>query len=89
MDVTVQLRFTEYCRSVVMRKRPDILINYVERALESYDHTEIQEEDGRTRYYVFIKEKGEFLRVVQETTGEIHNFMWDQDFRVRSEKKLL
>lgn len=75
------MKTTRYFEEQVLRKRPHILREWCELALEQPARREVQP-DGRVRHWVFIDELGKYLRVVTLADGEtVHNAFPDRDFR--------
>lgn len=83
----MEIKFTEYFKNSVMKRRPE-LINYVEFVLQNSVFEEIEEE-GRMRYYAFVPELSDWLRLIEDVDGSIHNIMTDKDFGIRWEKNKL
>ena len=80
----MELRYSKYFLESVMPRRPYLTFELVERAVKFSVDVKTQD-DGRIRYYGFIEEKGEFLRVVEDTNGEILNAMWNESYRPNKE----
>lgn len=57
------MRTTRYFEEQVLRKRPYIRREWCEQALEYFVAREKQP-DGRFRYWMFVRELGEYLRVL-------------------------
>jgi hypothetical protein len=75
------LKTTRYFEEQVLRKRPYILREWCEMALQQPAHRE-EQPDGRVRYWVFIPELGRYLRVVTLEDGEtVHNAFPDRTFK--------
>ncbi len=83
----MELKFTRYFTEIVKKKRPH-LIHFIEYAIQNSEFEELQD-DGRMRYYAFISEINEYVRVVEEPNGEILNIMEDPDYLIRKNKRLL
>ncbi len=73
---------TDYFRDNVLQKRAYLRIEWCLAALENPVHKEIQAEDGRIRYYIWVDELGHYLRVVTLPDGlTLHNAFPDRRFR--------
>lgn len=83
----LELKFTRYFTEIVAKKRPQ-LVPFVEYAIQNSELEELQD-DGRMRYYAFISQINEYVRVVEEPNGEILNIMEDPDYLIRKNKGLL
>jgi len=76
------VKTTRYFRDVVLKKRPYILLEWVEAVLRSPEHTKAQP-DGRIRRWRYIAALGRYLRVVTLPDGEtVHNAFPDRSFEV-------
>ena len=63
-----------------MSDRPDIRREWCERVLRNYVKRQRQK-DGRIRYWGYITERNQYLRVVVLDDGEtVHNAFFDRDF---------
>ena len=72
---------TAYFRNDVMVKRPYIKAEWLELALTNPLRREIQTDDGRIRYWVWIEELGRCLRVVTLEDGTtVNNAFPDRRF---------
>ena len=60
---------TDYFRNNVMEKRPYIRLEWCVEALRNPVRREVQPEDGRVRYWIWIEELGRHLRVVTLPDG--------------------
>ena len=79
------MKTTPYFENEVLRKRPYIQREWCERALREASYREVQPEDGRIRYWLFLPELGKFLRVVTLEDGEtVHNAFPDRNFKEES-----
>ena len=77
------MKTTRYFEDQVLRKRPYLKRKWCEWALESPAYYEIQNEDERIRFWIFIPELGCFLRVVTLSDGEtVHNAFVDHAFKL-------
>ena len=83
----MELKFTRYFQEIVAKKRP-YLIPFIKYAIQNSEYEESQD-DGRMRYYAFISEINQYVRVVEEANGEILNIMEDPDYLIRKNKRLL
>ena len=76
---------TRYFEGQVLRKRAYIRREWCEQALRQPIRREVQP-DGRIRYWTFIQEIGQYLRVVTLADGEtVHNAFPDRSFKERDE----
>lgn len=77
-----QLLLTDYFRDNVLPKRSYIRLEWCAQALVNPLRREIQPEDGRVRYWIFIVKLGKYLRVVTLKDGvTIHNVFPDRRFK--------
>lgn len=75
------MQTTDYFRNEVLVKRPYIKPEWLELALVNPVRREIQVDDGRIRYWVWIHELDRFLRVVTLEDGTtVHNAFPDRRF---------
>jgi hypothetical protein len=75
------MKTTRYFSTSVIARRPYLKTEWIEAALRNPIRKETQE-NGRTRYWVFIEEADKYLRVVVEPDGEtVHNAFFDRRFR--------
>jgi len=75
------LKATRYFEEQVLAKRSYLSKELCERIVAEPLHSEIQE-DGRIRYWGFVKELGKYIRVVVLEDGEtIHNAFMDRNYR--------
>lgn len=75
------MQTTEYFRDDVMAKRPYIKAEWIALALAHPVRREVQTEDGRIRYWVWIEELSRYLRVVTLEDGvTVHNAFPDRRF---------
>jgi hypothetical protein len=73
---------TDYFKNDVLVKRPYIHIEWCLAAIENPIRCEVQPEDGRIRYWIFIQEIDKYLRVVTLEDGiTIHNAFPDRNFK--------
>lgn len=76
------MKTTRYFEEQVLRKRPYLRREWCERALAEPVYYEMQPEDDRIRFWVFVPEIGGYLRVVTLADGEtVHNAFPDRLFR--------
>ena len=76
------MKTTRYFEEQVLRKRPYLRREWCQLALDEPIYYEIQAEDDRIRYWIFIPELGTYLRVVTLPDGEtIHNAFPDPAFK--------
>ncbi|OLE50271.1 MAG: hypothetical protein AUI36_19535 [Cyanobacteria bacterium 13_1_40CM_2_61_4] len=79
------MKTTRYFEGQVLRKRAYIRREWCEKALRQPICREVQP-DGRIRYWTFIQEIGQYLRVVTLADGEtVHNAFPDRSFKERDE----
>ncbi|WP_025179615.1 hypothetical protein [Leptospira interrogans] len=75
------MKYTRYFENEVLRKRPELRLEWVEEAVLQPDKKEVQG-DGRIRFWKWIAEAGKYLRVVTLEDGEtIHNSFFDRGFK--------
>ena len=73
---------TDYFRNDVLRKRPYIQLDWCLEALRHPVRREIQPGDGRIRHWIWVEERGQYLRVVTLADGvTLHNAFPDRRFR--------
>ena len=73
---------TDYFLDNVLVKRPYIREEWIQLALQTPCHKEVQPEDGRIRHWVWIAELGRYLRVVTLEDGKtVHNAFPDRRFQ--------
>jgi hypothetical protein len=76
------MKTTRYFEEQVLRKRPYLRREWCQQALDEPVYYEIQLEDDRIRYWIFVAELGTYLRVVTLSEGEtIHNAFPDRAFK--------
>jgi hypothetical protein len=79
------VKSTRYFKEVLQR-RPEIRIEWCERAIREPLLTEVQR-DGRIRYWWFVEDLNRFLRVVTLEDGEtVHTAFFDRAFARRQRK---
>lgn len=77
----MDLKFSKYFTDKVLIKRPYIKLEWFINIKRDYLKKEIQE-DGRIRYWIYIKEFNKYLRVVFfEDNETIHNAFFDRNFK--------
>jgi hypothetical protein len=75
------VKSTLYFQEQVLRKRSYLKLSWIRRAIKNPKFKEVQN-DGRIRYFIFIKELGKYLRVVTLEDGEtVHNAFPDRNFK--------
>jgi hypothetical protein len=80
--MTLPLPMTEYFRDQVLVKRPYIQLKWCTDALANPVRREIQPDDGRIRYWIFVPELKRYLRVVTLSDGvTLHNAFPDRRFK--------
>jgi hypothetical protein len=73
---------TEYFRKDVMAKRPYIRLEWCLAAIAHPARKEVQPDDGRVRYWIFVPELNRYLRVVTMEDGiTLHNAFPDRRFK--------
>ena len=73
---------TDYFRNDVAVKLPYIRLEWCIEALRSPVRREVQPEDGRVRYWIWVEELGRYLRVVTLPDGvTLHNAFPDRRFK--------
>lgn len=77
------MKTTRYFEEQVLRKRPYLKRSWCEKALIAPAHYDIQPEDERMRFWIFVLELGCYLRVVTLADGEtVHNAFPDPGFKL-------
>ena len=75
------MKTTNYFRTSVAARRPDIKTEWIEHVLRDPIRMVVQG-NGRIRRWALISEVGKYLRVVTESDGEtVHNAFFDRRFR--------
>ena len=75
------MKTTDYFREQVLRKRPYLKMEWVEKAAQKPVKREVQP-DGRIRTWIWAEEMGKYIRVVFLEDGEtVHNAFPDRDFK--------
>jgi hypothetical protein len=73
---------TDYFRNDVRSKRPYIELRWCLEALSNPVRRDVQPEDGRVRYWIFVPELRRYLRVVTLPDGiTLHNAFPDRRFK--------
>ena len=84
-DEEESLKTTRYFEEQVIRKRPYIKREWLEKAMKNAVKLERQE-DGRFRAWIWVEEMGKYLRVVILEDGEtVHNAFPDRRFKGEKE----
>ena len=79
------MKTTRYFEGQVLRKRAYIRREWCEQALRQPIRREVHP-DGRIRYWTFIQEIGQYLRVVTLADGEtVHNAFPDRSIKEKDE----
>lgn len=82
MAATHSPPMTDYFRDNVLLKRPYIQLDWCLLVLSQPVRREIQPDDGRVRFWVFIDELGKYRRVVTLEDGlTLHNAFPDRRFK--------
>ncbi len=77
------MKTTRYFEEQILRKRPYLKRAWCEKALEEPAYYDIQAEDDRMRFYIYVLELGCYLRVVTLADGKtVHNAFPDPGFRL-------
>ncbi|MCC6274368.1 MAG: hypothetical protein IT569_00785 [Leptospiraceae bacterium] len=75
------MKFTRYFENEILKKRPELRLDWIEGTILHPETKEIQS-DGRIRHWKFIEEFGRYLRVVTLEDGEtVHNAFFDRNFK--------
>lgn len=75
------MKMTPYFKRRVLEGRPEIDPAWCKRALREHIRREVQPEDDRIRFWVFIPERNRYLRVITLSDGEtLHNAFFDRGF---------
>ena len=75
------MKTTRYFEEQVLRKRPYRKREWCENALRQPLRREVQR-DGRVRYWSFVAERAQYLRVVTlEDSITVHNAFFDRNFK--------
>lgn len=75
---------TVYFRENVLKKRPYIKPEWIEKARKGDIVLKEIQTDGRIRVWVYIEEEDKYLRVVFLEDGEtVHNAFFDRGFQRR------
>ncbi|HEY5609951.1 MAG TPA: hypothetical protein VIL97_01990 [Thermoanaerobaculia bacterium] len=74
------MKATPYFEEQVLRKRPYLQREWIERAIAEPIRVERQS-DGRIRHWIFVPKLGKYLRVMTLSDGEtVHNAFPDRRF---------
>ena len=76
MESLEQLETTRYYDIVARYSHPEVKDEWINRVLANPYRSEVQQNDGRIRYYGYIEEAGKWLRVITED-GKLHNRFFD------------
>lgn len=75
------MKTTDYFKDQVMRKRPYLKSEWLEKAFKNPLKLEVQE-DGRIRTWIWAEEIGRYIRVVfLEDRETVHNAFPDRGFK--------
>lgn len=78
------MKTTRYFEEQVLRKRPYLRREWCQQALDNPIHYDIQPEDDRIRYWIFVAELDTYLRIVTLPDGEtVHNAFPDRAFNLK------
>lgn len=76
------MKSTRYFENEVLRKRPEIRMDWVKEVIDYPDKREVQE-DGRIRFWKWIDEAQKYMRVITLEDGEtVHNAFFDRSFKI-------
>lgn len=76
------MKATKYFKERVLFKRSYLKNEWCEKAIKDFIKKEIQEEDNRIRFWIYIKEEKKYLRVITLKDGEtVHNAFFDRNFK--------
>lgn len=76
------MKTTRYFEDQVLVKRPYLKRKWCEDALTNFIHREVQKDNGRVRYWIFVDELDKYLRVITLSDGEtVHNAFPDRNFK--------
>jgi hypothetical protein len=77
-------KITRYFEESVLKKRPYIQPEWIEKARSGKVIDKEIQSDGRIRVWLYIKEEDKYLRVVFLEDGEtVHNAFFDRTFKRR------
>lgn len=77
----MNIKTTRYFKEQILRKRSYLKIEWCIEAINKPLKTEVQH-DGRIRYWIYIRKKDKYLRVVTlEDCKTIHNAFFDRRFK--------
>lgn len=71
-----QLETTRYYDMVARHNHPEVKVEWIKRVLTNPYYFEPQQNDGRIRYYGYIKEIEKWIRVIIDD-GKLHNRFFD------------
>jgi len=75
------MKFTGYFENEILRKRPELRLDWIEETLMNPIKKKIQD-DGRIRFWKKIPEVEKYLRVIILNDGEtVHNAFFDRRFK--------
>ncbi|MCL4394712.1 MAG: hypothetical protein M1482_07900 [Chloroflexi bacterium] len=76
------MKTTQYFRTSVVARRPELKFEWIEFVLSHPTPTVVQA-NGRIRRWALVVETGKHLRVVTEPDGEtVHNAFFDRRFKL-------
>jgi len=74
------MKVTRYFAEEVMAKRPYLQMKWIEHIIKNPIRIDTQQ-DGRLRYWGYVKELERIMRVVTLADGTVHNAFPDRSFR--------
>lgn len=76
------MKTTKYFEEKVLFKRSYLKKEWCQKAIKNYIKKEIQIDDSRIRFWIYIEEEQKYLRVITLEDGEtIHNAFFDRNFK--------
>ena len=82
-----EIKTTKYFKEQVLRKRPYLKPEWCSAIIEKELNKEIQE-DGRIRYWLYIKEENKYLRIVALEDNTLHNAFFDRNFKEKTNNEI-
>jgi hypothetical protein len=77
-----KIQMTDYFRNDVLVKRPYIRLEWCVSAIQRPVRREVQSDDQRIRYWIYVPELEKYLRVVTLEDGvTLHNAFPDRRFK--------
>ena len=72
MEILEQLETTRYYDMKARHRHPEVKYEWIKRVIANPNQSEVQQHNGRIRYYGYIKEIEKWLRVIIDD-GKLHN----------------